>query len=273
MTFLAKLETCRKIGCVINNSRIIRNIKNCYRRLIESYERYIRKQEFFPGIGGLFINPFYHTRKILVKEISCLSSFINGIVLDAGCGQKPYESLFGCDQYVGLELDTPETRQNNKVDLFYDGKHIPKEDDYFDSIVMFEVFEHVFNPDEFMAELYRVLKPGGVMLMTVPFVWEEHTQPYDYARYSSFGIKSILEKRGFEILEQKKTLSDIRILFQLINSYLFRFLNSHNTNINMFLCFIFMSPLNILGQILYKIFPKNENLYLDNVILAKKADI
>lgn len=257
---------------MIIKSQIIR-LKKIYLNIWESYERYIRKQEFFPNFGGMFINPFYHARKVLVQEIIGLSGFINGIVLDVGCGRKPYESLFICDQYTGLEIDTPENRLNKKVDLFYDGKHIPVRDNFYDSIVIFEVFEHVFNPDEFMAELYRVLKPGGAMLMTAPFVWDEHSQPYDYARYSSFGLKFVLEKHGFEILEQRKTLADIRILFQLINSYIFRFLNTHNTNINMFLCFIFMSPVNILGQLLYKVFPKNEDLYLDNVILGKKVTI
>lgn len=248
-------------------------LKKVYFRFWESYERYIRKQEFFPDLGGIFINPFYHARKVLFQEISRLSGGINGIVLDVGCGKKPYESLFSCDRYIGLEIDIPENRQNQKVDLFYDGKHIPVKDEYFDNIVMFEVFEHVFNPDEFVAELYRVLKPGGAMLMTAPFVWDEHSQPYDFARYSSFGLKFILEMHGFEILEQRKTLADIRILFQLINSYIFRLLNTHNTNINMLLCLIFMSPVNILGQVLYKILPGNADLYLDNVILARKVNL
>lgn len=251
----------------------INKLKKAYISLLASYERYIRKQEFYPDLGGMFINPFYHARKMLVQEISCLSSSIHGIVLDVGCGRKPYESLFVCDQYTGLELDTPENRRNQKVDLFYDGKHIPVSDEYFDNIVMFEVLEHVFNPDEFLAELSRVLKPGGAMLMTAPFVWDEHSQPYDYARYSSFGLKFMLEKHGFEIVEQRKTLADIRILFQLINSYIFRFLNTRNTNMNMLLCLIFMSPFNVLGEVLYKVLPKNEDLYLDNIILGKKVTL
>lgn len=257
----------------MNYKEQITKLKRTYASLLESYERYIRKQEFYPSFGGMFINPFYHARKELVQEVTCLSRFIQGNVLDVGCGRKPYESLFDCDHYTGLELDTPENRQNQKVDLFYDGKHIPVSDAYFDNIVMFEVLEHVFNPDEFVAELYRVLKPGGAMLMTAPFVWDEHSQPYDYARYSSFGLKFMLEKHGFAIVEQRKTLADIRILFQLINSYIFRLLHTRNTNMNMFLCLVFMSPFNILGQVLYKVLPKNEDLYLDNVILGKKVTL
>ena len=55
-----------------------------------------------------------------------------------------------------------------------------------------QVLEHVFNPDDFVREIARVLKPGGALLLTVPFVWNEHEQPYDYARYSSFGLRAFL---------------------------------------------------------------------------------
>src|SRR3546814_6951319 len=56
-----------------------------------------------------------------------------------------------------------------------------------------------------------------MLLLTVPFVWDEHEQPYDYARYSTFGLKSLLERNGFNVLTQKKLLADSSILFQLIN--------------------------------------------------------
>jgi SAM-dependent methyltransferase len=66
------------------------------------------------------------------------------------------------------------------------------------------VLEHVFNPDDFLNEVNRVLKPSGKLLLTVPFVWDEHEQPYDYARYSSFGLRSLLEKHGFSIVKHEK---------------------------------------------------------------------
>ena len=106
--------------------------------------------------------------------------------------------------------------------------------------------------------------------MTVPFVWDEHEQPYDYARYSSFGIKFILEKHGFRVVEQKKTAPDIRVIFQLINAYLYKILVTKSPVVNQLLCFFCLSPFNILGEVLHHFVPGNNDLYLDNVIVAKK---
>ena len=157
--------------------------------------------------------------------------------------------------------------------MFYDGKHIPAEDSSFDWIVASEVFEHVFNPDEFLAEACRVLKPEGGLLMTAPFVWDEHEQPCDYARYSSFGLKFIIEKHGFKVVKQRKTVGDIRVIFQLINTYLYKILFTRNPYVDLLFCFLFMSPFNILGEVLYRLLPQNDDLYLDNVILARKEGI
>jgi len=84
-----------------------------------------------------------------------------------------------------------------------------------------QVLEHVFNPDAFLSEIYRVLKRDGKLLLTVPFVWDEHEQPSDYARYSSFGLKALLEKNGFRIIQHERIGADASILFQLINAYLY----------------------------------------------------
>ena len=109
--------------------------------------------------------------------------------------------------------------------------------------------------------------------MTVPFVWDEHEQPHDYARYSSFGLKFIFEKHGFKVVEQIKTAGDIRVIFQLINAYLYKILWTKKPLINRLFCFLFMSPFNILGEVLYRLFPVNNDLYLDNVVLARKEAI
>jgi hypothetical protein len=106
--------------------------------------------------------------------------------------------------------------------------------------------------------------------MTVPFVWDEHEQPYDYARYSSFGIKAILEKHGFTVVEQRKTAADLRVIFQLINAYIFKVMVTKNAVLNQLLWLLFTSPFNILGEVLHHILPANNDLYLDNVIVARK---
>jgi ubiquinone/menaquinone biosynthesis C-methylase UbiE len=104
--------------------------------------------------------------------------------------------------------------------IFYDSAHFPFADGEFDSALCSQVLEHVFTLDTFLAEINRVIKPGSKPLLTLPFVWDEYEQPYDFARYSSFGLKAFLERHGFEVLQQRKTLPDLRVIFQLVNGYL-----------------------------------------------------
>ena len=96
---------------------------------------------------------------------------------------------------------------------------LPFEDQYFDCVVCFEVLEHVFNLDELLSEIYRVLKPNGMILVSIPFVWEEHEIPYDFARYTSYGLSSIFSDKGFEILNFSKTSSYVLAICQAIMSY------------------------------------------------------
>jgi SAM-dependent methyltransferase len=230
-----------------------------------------QRTAFFPGILGLFINPYYFARKGLAKHIADLAASVTGKTLDVGCGSKPYIQLYGSSEYVGLEIDTPENRLSKNADYFYDGENFPFPDGEFDSLVANEVFEHVFNPSRFLEETARVLKLNGFVLMTIPFVWDEHEQPYDFARYSSFGIRALLEQHGFSVLEQRKSMDDIRVIFQLLNGYIFKKVVSKNGWINVVLTILLIAPFNVLGELLSYITPRNADLYLDNIILAKKV--
>ena len=237
--------------------------------MINKIKAFIEKQNFNPGLIGLIVNPFFIARKGLAKEIKSLSGEINGRILDVGCGTKPYLSFFNCTEYIGLEFDTGIDSEKKQADYYYDGKTFPFESESFDSIICNQVLEHVFEPKEFLSEIYRVLKPGGKLLLTVPFVWDEHEQPYDFARYSSFGLIYLFEQCGFKVLKQNKSVSNIAVIFQLLSGYFYKI--SHRRKILKWLfTLIIIFPLNLLGIIFGKIFPDNSDLYLDNVILAQK---
>ncbi|TAN35197.1 class I SAM-dependent methyltransferase [Patescibacteria group bacterium] len=238
--------------------------------MIRAIKQYVLKQQYTPGFLGLWLNPFYHARSELGKAIGQMAPSMRGRLLDVGCGRKPYREMFLANEYVGLEIDTPENRANKQADFFYDGNSFPFGEQDFDGVVCNQVLEHVFIPDQFLGEIYRVLKPKGLLLLTVPFVWDEHEQPWDYARYSSFGLKSLLEKNGFEVLKQRKTNADVRMLFQLVNAYSFKVLWTRWPVINLLICATVMAPFNILGAFLYKVLPANPDLYLDQVVLARK---
>ena len=229
------------------------------------------QEMFSPGLMGIFINPFYFARKELYREMTRFSCQISGKILDVGCGSKPYQGLFtSVSEYIGLEYDTPQNRVAKRADYFYDGNTFPFGDMIYDSVICNQVLEHVFNPNQFLNEILRVLKPGGNLLLTVPFVWDEHEQPWDYARYSSFGLKSLLERNGFVVVEQRKTNADARVLFQLINAYLYKILQTSNAKVNLLVCVVIMARFNVLGILLGKLLPANPDLYLDQVVLARK---
>ncbi len=231
----------------------------------------IQNEQFYPTPPfGILVNPFYFARTGLLADIKHFSHLIYGKVLDVGCGSKPYKKIFPCKEYIGLEIDTPETRRRGFADMYYDGKTIPADAGSFDCIIMSQVLEHVFNPDSVLQELRRVLRNEGRLLLTVPFVWDEHEQPSDYARYTSFGIEYILNKNGFRVIEKRKTLADTRVLFQLINAYLYKVLMTRNYRANLLISLLFMSPINLLGTVLWRLLPRNEDLYLDNVVCARK---
>jgi len=167
------------------------------------------------------VNPFYFARAGLAKVIRRHASALSGRLLDIGCGSKPYQNLFHVEEYLGLDIDSEYSRKRGIADYFYDGNTFPVGTESFDSALCNQVLEHVFNPDAFLSEIYRVLKRDGKLLLTVPFVWDEHEQPSDYARYSSFGLKALLEKNGFRIIQHERIGADASILFQLINAYLY----------------------------------------------------
>src|SRR3546814_19368424 len=91
-----------------------------------------------------------------------------GPMLDVGCGTKPYRELFELEEYIGLEIDSPSARTQSRADYFYDGKKFPFEAEIFNSVLCNQVLEHVFNPDDFLQEIHRVLREGGMLLLTVP---------------------------------------------------------------------------------------------------------
>jgi SAM-dependent methyltransferase len=237
--------------------------------MIKTIKNLMQKEQFEPSLLGIFLNPFFIARSGLLKSIKELGKEINGKTLDVGCGTKPYEKYFNCSVYVGLEIETTLNREMKNADYFYDGKTFPFINEEFDSIVTNQVFEHVFNPDEFLNEINRVLKKDGKLLLTVPFVWDEHEQPYDYARYSSFGLKSLLEKSGFEIIQHQKSVNDFRVIMQLINAYIYK--KTYRIPIlKQFVTLTFCAIINLIGLISSAL-PSNDDLYLDNIVLAKKV--
>jgi SAM-dependent methyltransferase len=229
-----------------------------------------QQERFAPGWLGLLTNPFYFARRGLRRELIPLLAELKGEVLDVGCGRKPYRSLVDSARYVGVDIDSPATREIGAADIYYDGSTLPFDRASFDAVICSQVLEHIFAPDEFLREIWRVLRPGGQLVLTVPFAWDEHEQPLDFARYSSFGIRSLLERNQFEVIGLRKSVADARALFQLAGAWVFKVCRSKHRSINVLVQLAAIAPLNVVGVIAGKLLPGNSDFYLDNVVTARK---
>jgi len=241
--------------------------------MIKSLNKYYLKQLFNPDFASIFINPFFFIRKSLYVKIKKYAPFLNGKILDLGCGLKPYEKLFiNSSQYIGVDIENPShDHSKEKIDVFYDGKTIPFENNYFDCVFFSEVLEHVFNPYEIIKEINRVLKNKGILFLTTPFAWDEHEQPNDYCRYTSFGIKHLLEHNGFKIIIYEKTGHFTVVISQLVILYLRHILYTKNKYLNLFINCILIAPFTILGIILSAILPRKHSLFFNNILVAEKV--
>jgi SAM-dependent methyltransferase len=231
-----------------------------------------QREHFEPGGLGLLINPFYFARRGLLRELSAFFPQLTGEVLDVGCGRKPYRTYVPAVRYVGLDVDTPATRALGAADVIYDGRVFPFGDASFDGVLCSQVLEHVFAPEEFLGEIHRVLRPGGHLVLAVPFVWDEHEQPQDFARYSSYGLRALLERNGFEIVAQRKSVADASAVAQLASAWLFKVTRSRFRTLNRLAQVALIAPVNVGGAIAGAILPRNEDFYLDNIVLARRGE-
>lgn len=227
-------------------------------------------KDFNPSIT----HPAYLTRKNLHNAIKIEAEKLQGILLDFGCGSKPYKALFNVTDYIGVDFENPgHPHLNENIDFFYNGHDIPFQDNYFDCIFSSEVFEHVFNLPRILLEINRVIKKDGLILITCPFAICEHEIPNDFARYSHYGLTHLLQQSGFEIISFQKTSNSIETIFQLWITYLNLHVFSLVGKIPILRSIIKIlgnSCLNLLALAFSFLLPTTKDLYLNNVVLAKK---
>jgi ubiquinone/menaquinone biosynthesis C-methylase UbiE len=150
----------------------------------------------------------YVIRTCIWQAVQACSPNFSGHLLDVGCGRMPYRSYLldkKCiTQYTGLDIETALKYEDNVApDFTWNGIVMPFADNSFDTLLATEVLEHCPDPHLTILEMNRVLKPGGLIFFTVPFLWNLHEVPHDEFRYTPFALKRIFEECGMEKIEMK----------------------------------------------------------------------
>ncbi|RQW88761.1 MAG: class I SAM-dependent methyltransferase [Geobacter sp.] len=143
----------------------------------------------------------YWIRKNILKGLQEFLVNCSGVLLDVGCGEMPYKPLIinqgGISRYLGLDIENPAYQAKQKPDIYWDGSQIPLPDDSVDCAIATELFEHLPDPAATLQEIRRVIKPGGRIFFTVPFLWPLHDMPQDEYRYTPFSLQRILLQAGY----------------------------------------------------------------------------
>jgi SAM-dependent methyltransferase len=123
---------------------------------------------------------------------------MRGRIFDLGCGIRPYERdiLKYADDYIGL--DWLNTQHSLRADIIADlNNPLPIKNTCADTVVSFQVLEHLSEPQVVLNEAFRILKPNKWIFIAVPFNWSVHEAPYDFFRYTRYGIEHMFKKAGF----------------------------------------------------------------------------
>jgi len=127
------------------------------------------------------------------------ANLFSGVLFDLGAGELPYKDFFlqYAEQYIAV--DWAASFHDTKADIVADlNKPLPIESGVADTVVSFSVIEHLCEPQSMLNEAYRILKSGGgTIVLQVPWQWWIHEAPYDYFRYTPYGLKYMLGKAGF----------------------------------------------------------------------------
>ncbi len=148
--------------------------------------------------------PDYLHMCLLRSDVERVAHHVGGRLLDLGCGSQPYRELLEphAERYVGFDLP-PEQWHGvvTRADVFGQAGNLPFAEGSFDTVVCFQVLEHVPEPWTIIEEAARVLRPGGCLLLTAPQHFHVHGQPDDFFRFTRHGLISLAQRAHLSTVE------------------------------------------------------------------------
>lgn len=180
----------------------------------------------FPVIRRLFSalrhTPFHpqwfacRQRADLLRRVGKIAS---GRVLDIGCSDQEVKPYLGeKTSYIGLDYYRTATQWYGSLpQVFGDAHALPFPGGCLDCILLLDVLEHLPEPDRCMAEIRRVLKPEGLLIIQVPFLYPIHDKPLDFQRWTIYGLHRLLRDHDFVLGEHAATGNPVETAALLSN--------------------------------------------------------
>jgi SAM-dependent methyltransferase len=143
-----------------------------------------------------YCSPIYYGQYRVTLPL--MQEYVKGRLLDLGCGDSPFKDVLldRVTHYDSLDL-FPRSEGVTYVSDIQDMAEVPT--GVYDSAICLEVLEHVPDPFRAIGEIYRILAPGGTLIVSVPHLSHLHDEPHDYYRYTQYGLTYLLEQAGFTV--------------------------------------------------------------------------
>ncbi len=169
--------------------------------------------------GSLYIADRQHT-----CYLPLLQAHMKGHVLDIGCGPVPYYEVYR-DQATDITCVDWEGSLHAKayVDRFVDlnvRQPLPFPDGSFDSALASDLIMHLKYPEHFMAEMFRVLKPGGALFVSAPAIYWASEPPHEYTHPTEWGLRLWATDVGFRVEHMTSYGSHVDVLMDVLNKFM-----------------------------------------------------
>jgi len=136
-------------------------------------------------------------RRILNATITDFAATVDDdeTVLEIGCGHYDHRSYFRNVDLLRLDIDA-----GHGPSVVGDAHEMPLRDGGVDVVLALSVLEHVHDPYQCVRDIYRIMRPGGRVLVWVPFFFGVHAFPGDVSRFTEEGLRIVFERAGFDVV-------------------------------------------------------------------------